>query len=94
MNALFINENLTKQRKGLFIKAKLLKKKFNYQYLWTDKGEIYTRKNKEFQALKLTHHKTFLPYVKFCSYIFCKPQAKECAVYTNIVTANYFLLQI
>ena len=57
MNALFINENLTKQRKALFMEAKTLKKKFNYQYLWTNKGEIYTRKNKESQALKISNQK-------------------------------------
>ena len=54
MNALFINENVTKQQKTLFMEAKTLKKKFNYQYLWTNKGETYTKKNKESQVLKIS----------------------------------------
>ena len=52
------------------MKTKTLKKKFNYQYLWTHKGEIYTRKNKESQALKIFHQKTLLTYVKLYSLLY------------------------
>ena len=45
MNHLFINENLTQRRKHLFWQAKQKVKELNYEYIWTNNGQIFVRKN-------------------------------------------------
>ena len=44
MNHLFINKNLT-QRKHLFWQAKQKVKELNNEYIWTNNGQIFERKN-------------------------------------------------
>ena len=45
MNHLFINKNLTQRRKNLLWQAKQKVKELNYEYIWTNNGQIFVRKN-------------------------------------------------
>ena len=43
MEHLFINENLTQRTKRLFWLTKQKAKKLNYNFIWTNNGQIYVR---------------------------------------------------
>ena len=45
MHHLFMNENLTQKRKHLLWQAKQKVKELNHEYIWTNKGQIFVRKN-------------------------------------------------
>ena len=47
MEKLFINENLTQERKRLLWLTKQTAKNLNYTYIWTMNGKIYVRKNED-----------------------------------------------
>ena len=47
MKKLFINENLTQERKRLLWLTKQTAKNLNYTYIWTMNGKIYVRKNED-----------------------------------------------
>jgi len=54
MEFLYITENLTKYRKELFVQAKRLKQIHKYQYLWTNQGQIYMRRNANSKVIKIS----------------------------------------
>ena len=45
MNHLFIKENIIQRRKQLLCQAKQKVKEFNYEYIWTNNGEIFGEKS-------------------------------------------------
>ena len=47
MTCLYINENLTQRRKRLFWKTKQKASELNYNYIWSNSGQIYVRKDEE-----------------------------------------------
>ena len=53
-NKIYINESLTKATNTLFYKARQCKKDLNYQYVWTHHGQIFMRKTKESDMIKIT----------------------------------------
>ena len=54
MTKLFINENLTPKRKKLFSLAYKKRIELNYQYIWSNNGEIYLRKNSTSDRIKIS----------------------------------------
>ncbi|XP_077989357.1 uncharacterized protein LOC144443689 [Glandiceps talaboti] len=44
-NNIYINENLTSRKRNLMKKANDRRKTLNYKFLWTQNGNIYTRKD-------------------------------------------------
>ena len=47
----FINENLTAYTKSLFYQANLLKKQYEWKYIWTRNGIIKLRQNDDFPII-------------------------------------------
>ena len=47
MSCLYINENLTQRRKRLYWKPKQKVSELNYNYIWSNHGQIYVRKDEE-----------------------------------------------
>ena len=47
MEKLYVKENLTQRRKNLFWETKQAAKEQNYDYFWTNNGQIYIRKDEE-----------------------------------------------
>ena len=54
MTKLFINENLTPKRKKLFSLANKKRIELKYQYIWSNNGEIYLRKNSTSDHIKIS----------------------------------------
>ena len=54
MTKLFINENLTPKRKKLFSLAYKKRIELKYQYIWSNNGEIYLRKNSTSDRIKIS----------------------------------------
>ena len=53
MTKLFINENLTQERKRLLWLTKQSAKSANYLFIWTMNGKIYVRKNSDSPAIMI-----------------------------------------
>ena len=53
MTKLFINENLTQERKRLLWLTKQSARSANYLYIWTMNGKIYVRKNSDSPAIMI-----------------------------------------
>lgn len=51
---LFINENLTEERRKIFKEARRMKKENKITFLWTQNGKIYLRKTKESGKINIT----------------------------------------
>lgn len=51
MKYLFINENLTAQRRELLNQTKTLLRKKNFKFIWTNNGNIYARKGIDSQRI-------------------------------------------
>ena len=47
MNKLYVNENLTQRRKGLFWLAKQKAKELDYKFVWASNGQIFIRVDKK-----------------------------------------------
>ncbi|CAG9782636.1 unnamed protein product [Diatraea saccharalis] len=47
----FVNERLTRQNRYLFFKARELKSRFNWRFVWTKQGRIYVRENAGLDSL-------------------------------------------
>ena len=58
-NKIYINESLTKAANTLFFKARQCKIELNYQYVWTHYDQIFMRKIKEFDMVKVTDDTIF-----------------------------------
>ena len=55
--SLFINENLTQQRKKLFWFAKQKARLDKFKYMWTSNGNTFVRRSKETVAIGIKSEK-------------------------------------
>ena len=51
MEHLYVNKNLTQRRKRLFWLTKQKAKELNYNFIWTNNGQIYVRDDKESERI-------------------------------------------
>ena len=52
---IYINENLTQRKRYLFARSYKRKVEQNYQYIWTNNGQIYLRKTKTDQKIEINN---------------------------------------
>ena len=55
---IFINEALTRSQRALFFKARQMKVKSGWRYVWTFHGQVYMRKSADDDPVKITSEET------------------------------------
>ena len=55
VTTIYINENLTQRKRNLFARSYKRKVEENYQYIWTNNGQIYLRKTKSDPKIEINN---------------------------------------